>query len=263
MRVHVVSDVHGNSQALAKAGDGADALVVLGDLVDFVDYHDHSGGILGAVFGADVVARFARLRTSGAPGDLRRFAQRLWDGLADPRGTLEDAVREQYARLFGVLTAPTYLTPGNVDLPHLWPEFLGPGVRTLDGEVAEIGGLRFGFVGGLPLPPGIPVPDRAAAWRPYLRSQSDFDAACGALTEVDVLCSHVPPSVADLAYDVCTRKAESSSAALLAVARRDRPRAALFGHVHQPLAPRARVGVTECVNVGHFQRTERPWVLTW
>ena len=32
MRVHVVSDVHGAADALARAGDGADALVVLGDL---------------------------------------------------------------------------------------------------------------------------------------------------------------------------------------------------------------------------------------
>ena len=47
MRVHVVSDVHGNVDALARAGDGADALVVLGDLIDFVDYRDPTGGILG------------------------------------------------------------------------------------------------------------------------------------------------------------------------------------------------------------------------
>ena len=32
MRVHVVSDVHGRADALARAGDGADALVCLGDM---------------------------------------------------------------------------------------------------------------------------------------------------------------------------------------------------------------------------------------
>ncbi|NEE46974.1 metallophosphoesterase, partial [Streptomyces sp. SID8455] len=41
-RIHVVSDVHGNTEALARAGDGADALVCLGDLVLFLDYADHS-----------------------------------------------------------------------------------------------------------------------------------------------------------------------------------------------------------------------------
>lgn len=262
MRVHVIVDVHGNSEALARAGDGADALVVLGDLIDFVDYHDHSGGILGRIFGPDAVARFARLRTRGAPGQLTDYARSLWARLDDPRQVLEDAVREQYQRLFAALPVPTYLTPGNVDLPQLWPEFLRPGVRMLDGEVTEIGGLRFGFVGGLPLPPTIESIS-GGPWRPYVRPADEYDAAVAALSSVDVLCSHVPPRVPELAYDVVSRRAEVSSAALLEVIHRDRPRAALFGHVHQPIAARARVGSTECVNAGHFRRTERPYVLTW
>jgi Icc-related predicted phosphoesterase len=69
--------------------------------------------------------------------------------------------------------------------------------------------------------------------------------------------------VSELAYDVVTRRSEASSAALLDVVHRDRPRAALFGHVHQPLAPRVRVGRTECVNVGHFRATGTPYVLRW
>ena len=73
MRVHVVSDVHGNAEALRRAGDGADALLVLGDLVDFVDYHDPAGGILGRVLGPEVSARFGQLRASGRPGELVRL----------------------------------------------------------------------------------------------------------------------------------------------------------------------------------------------
>ena len=61
----------------------------------------------------------------------------------------------------------------------------------------------------------------------------------------------------ELAYDVVARRPEATSTALLDVVHRDRPRAALFGHVHQPLAARVRVGRTECVNVGHF-RAHRP-----
>jgi predicted phosphodiesterase len=45
MRVHVVSDVHGNSEALARSGEGADALLCLGDLILFLDYADHSRGM--------------------------------------------------------------------------------------------------------------------------------------------------------------------------------------------------------------------------
>jgi Icc-related predicted phosphoesterase len=262
VRVHVVVDVHGNTDALARAGEGADALVVLGDLIDFVNYEDHSAGILGQVFGPEIVGRFAKLRVDGRPGELGSYADSLWASLADPRATLENAVRDQYGPLFAAMSVPCYLTPGNVDLPHLWPEFLGPGQHVLDGAVVELGGLRFGFVGGLPLPPGLPV-SRNGVWRPYVRPAAEYDAACAALTDVDVLCSHVPPRVAELAYDVVTRRAEVASGALLGVIERDAPRAALFGHVHQPMAARARVGRTECVNVGHFRRTERPYVLSW
>jgi Icc-related predicted phosphoesterase len=54
-----------------------------------------------------------------------------------------------------------------------------------------------------------------------------------------------------------------ASPALLDAIRRTQPRYALFGHVHQPLAQRMRIGRTECVNVGHFRRSGEPFVLRW
>lgn len=263
MRVHVVSDVHGNADALARAGDGADVLLVLGDLVDFVDYQHPERGILGRVLGAEVSARFGRIRTSGAPGELREFSRRAWAQLPDPGAVVADAVRAQYTELFGVLSAagvpPVYAIPGNVDLAALWPEYTGGAVTAADGRVLTIGGARFGFVGGVPLPAGV-EPRDGGPWTPNLLRAEDFAARVAGLAEVDVLCSHVPPAVPELAYDVVTRRPESASRELLDVVRRDRPHAALFGHVHQPLAPRVRVGRTECVNVGHFRRTGVPYV---
>ncbi|GAB3463991.1 metallophosphoesterase family protein [Actinophytocola sediminis] len=262
MRVHVVSDVHGNVEALAKAGDGADALLILGDLIDFVDYHDHAGGIMGAVFGPEKVAEFARLRRLRLHTELAEYSRSLWTGIADPAAVVEEAVRDQYRRLFEVLPAPAYATPGNVDVPALWPEFAGEGLRIVDGEVVELGGLRFGFVGGALLAPNTP-PYRGGVFRSYLRTPEDFAIGVAALTDVDVLCSHVPPDVPELTYDVVARRTEMGSAALREQIVAQRPRWALFGHVHQPLAPRMRLAFTECVNVGHFQRTERPYVLRW
>jgi Icc-related predicted phosphoesterase len=261
MRVHVISDVHGNVEALARAGEGADALVVLGDLIDFVDYHDHGGGIMGSVFGAEKVAEFARLRRE-RPADLSAFSRALWGSLGDPRQVVEEAVRGQYARLFAAMTAPTYATPGNVDTPDLWPEFARAGVHVLDGDVAEIGGLRFGFAGGALLPPGVTT-RRPGVFRPYLRTEDDFAASLARLSDVDVMCTHVPPDLPELTYDVVAHRSEYGSAALLDLILKQQPRWAVFGHVHQPLAPRMRVDRTECVNVGHFQRTERPYVLRW
>ena len=84
MRVHVVSDVHGRADALARAGDGADALVCLGDLLLFVDYADHGGGILGGIFGAEAVGRFVELRTARRFDEAREFTRSLWARVAGP-----------------------------------------------------------------------------------------------------------------------------------------------------------------------------------
>jgi Icc-related predicted phosphoesterase len=262
MRVHVISDVHGNAEALARAGDGADALLVLGDLVDYVDYADPTAGILGRVLGPQVSAEFGRLRTSGGPGELVAYVRAAWARIDDPAAVVEEAVRHQYERVFGAMTAPTWAIPGNVDMVEYWPDYARPGVRQPDGEVVDIGGLRFGFVGGSPLPPGM-TPRRGGPWTPHLRLAEEYAAAVDKLDEVDVLCSHAPPGVPELAYDVVSRRSESSSPALLEKIHRDRPLASLFGHIHQPLAPRVRVGRTECVNVGHFRRTATPYVLRW
>jgi Icc-related predicted phosphoesterase len=253
MRVHVVSDVHGAAEALAAAGVGADALVCLGDLVLFLDYADHSRGIFPDLFGTEAATRMVGLRTAKRFEDARAYDRELWEGI-DRRAAIESAVRRQYAELFAAFPTPTYATYGNVDVPHLWPEFARPGTTVLDGQTAEIGGLVFGFVGG-----GLRTPYRT----PYEIDDESYAAKVAALGPVDVLCSHIPPAVPELCYDVVARRFERGSEALLAAIHEHRPRWSLFGHVHQPLAPRMRVGTTECVNVGHFNGTREPWVLEW
>ncbi|MFD4987825.1 metallophosphoesterase [Streptomyces sp. NPDC058374] len=252
-RIHVVSDVHGNAKDLARAGDGADALVCLGDLVLFLDYADHSRGIFPDLFGTEAADRVVALRTARRFEEARAFQRTLWAGI-DRESALEAAVRRQYAELFAAFPTPTYATYGNVDVPRLWPEYARPGTTVLDGTRAEIGGRVFGFVGG-----GLPSPMRT----PYEIPEEEYAAKIEALGEVDVLCTHIPPQVPELLYDTVARRFERGSSALLDAIHRTRPRYALFGHVHQPLARRMRVGATECVNVGHFARTGRPWALTW
>ncbi|MFP1623931.1 metallophosphoesterase [Streptomyces sp. 5K101] len=251
----MVSDVHGNAQDLATAGDGADALVCLGDLVLFLDYADHSRGIFPDLFGVENADLIVELRTAQRFDEARDLGRRLWAQLGiDRESAIESAVRRQYAEIFAAFPTPTYATYGNVDIPALWPEFARPGTTVLDGERVEIGGRVFGFVGG-----GLHSPMRT----PYEISDEDYAAKVEALGEVDVLCSHIPPDVPELTYDTVARRFERGSRALLAAIRRTRPRYALFGHVHQPLARRMRIGATECVNVGHFASTGRPWSLTW
>ncbi|MEU6522203.1 metallophosphoesterase [Streptomyces sp. NPDC046924] len=254
-RVHVVSDVHGNARDLARAGDGADALICLGDLVLFLDYADHSRGIFPDLFGVENADRIVELRTARRFEEARAFQSRLWAGIgADRAAAIEKAVRRQYAELFAAFPVPTYATYGNVDIPPLWQEYAGPGTTVLDGERVEIGGRVFGFVGG-----GLRTPMRT----PYEISDEEYAAKIEAVGEVDVLCTHIPPEVPELVYDTVARRFERGSRALLDAIHRTRPRYALFGHVHQPLVRRMRIGATECVNVGHFAAGGRPWVLEW
>ncbi|WP_345579118.1 metallophosphoesterase family protein [Streptomyces prasinosporus] len=254
-RVHVVSDVHGNARDLARAGEGADALVCLGDLVLFLDYADHSRGIFPDLFGTENADRIVELRTARRFEEARAFGARLWAGLDEDRAAaIEKAVRRQYAELFAAFPTPTYATYGNVDMPRLWREYARPGTTVLDGERVEIGGWTFGFVGG-----GLRTPMRT----PYEITDEEYAAKIEAVGEVDVLCTHIPPEVPELVYDTVARRFERGSRALLDAIRRTRPRYALFGHVHQPLVRRMRIGATECVNVGHFAAGGRPWALEW
>ncbi len=255
MRVHVISDVHGRASALPDAAAGADALFCLGDLLLFVDYADHGRGIFGELFGAEAAGEFISLRTAKRFEEARALSSGLWRQLGgDPGWHVRNAVARQYAELFAALPEPAYLTYGNVDIPHMWQEHLRPGHHVLDGERMELGGWTFGFVGG-----GLHSPYRT----PNEIDEDAYAAKVAAVRGVDVLCTHIPPAVPVLLYDTVARRLERGSEALLAEIRRTQPRYVLFGHVHQPLASRARVGRTECINVGHFRATGKPFVLAW
>jgi Icc-related predicted phosphoesterase len=232
-------------------------LICLGDMLLFLDYADHTQGIFADLYGAEHAREYIGLRAA------RRFdeARRLTAGIAarlsaergqQPRALLEDAARRQYAALFEALAEPAYLTYGNVDVPGMWPDFLKPGHHVIDGGRAEVGGIAFGFAGA-----GLISPYRT----PNEIGEAEFAAKLDALGTVDVLCTHIPPSVPELLFDVQARRLETGSTALLETIRRTQPRYALFGHVHNPLARRVRIGRTECVNVGHFRATRVPYVV--
>ena len=255
MRVHVVSDVHGRADALAAAGRGADAVICLGDLLLFLDYADYGQGIFADLFGAEAAQVYVELRTAGRFDEARELSARLLAQKSESRAVLfETAIARQYAELFGALPEPAYLTYGNVDVPRMWERYTKPGHHVLDGGTVDLDGWRFGFVGG-----GL----KSAYRTPNEMTDEEFQAKLEAVGEVDVLCTHIPPAVPELLYDTVARRLEKGSVALLEMIRATRPRYSIFGHVHQPLARRTRIGVTECLNVGHFRATGAPFVLQW
>jgi Icc-related predicted phosphoesterase len=253
VRVNVVSDVHGRADALATAADGADALICLGDLLLFIDYADHRRGIFADLFGAEAARDFIALRTAQRFDEARAMSARLWAGLDGGAAQhVQAAASRQYAELFAAMPTPSYLTYGNVDIPAMWSAHLRPGQHVLDGERVELGGWSVGFVGG-----GL----RSVYRTPYELDDDAYAAKVAAVGAVDVLCAHIPPAIPELLFDTVAQRMERGSEALLEAVRRTQPRYLLFGHVHQPLCARLRIGRTECVNVGHFRATGRPYVL--
>jgi len=257
MRVHLMSDVHGAADALKEAGDGADMLICLGDMLLFLDYADHTQGIFAELYGAENAREYIDLRTE------RRFdeARALTAGIAarlvadtgqDLRSLTEAAIRRQYAEMFAALPEPAYVTYGNVDVPRLWETYRKPGHEVIDGGRAVVGGVTFGFAGG-----GLISPYRTPNEIPL----PEYAAKLDAVGAVDVLCTHIPPAVPELLYDIKARRLETGSAALLDLIRRTQPKYAFFGHVHNPLVRRVRIGRTECVNVGHFRATRTPYAV--
>src|SRR5207244_13245313 len=81
--------------------------------------------------------------------------------------------------------------------------------------------------------------------------------AAGAAPLRPVPSPHTTLFRSELRYDVVARGFEMASVEVLDAVRSTQPRYALFGHVHQPLQHRMRIGRTECVNVGHFRATGR------
>ncbi len=256
VRVHVVSDVHGAVDALARAGDGADLFVCLGDLILFLDYDDPSSGIYAELLGTDHARAYIEARTAGRFEDARELSAAAWArrGVLDPTerwSAIQDRVRHQYAQTFAAMP-PGLLTFGNVDVPDFWPEYVRDGHRVVDAETVTIDGIRMGFVGG-----GLVSPMRT----PYELTPEEFAAKVDALGPVDVLFTHIPPAIPELTYDTVARRFEFGSDRLLEYVMDVQPIAHCFGHVHQPQRARLRLGRTECMNVGHFNGRRHPFVL--
>lgn len=261
MKVSFVSDIHGNIDGLARVAERAEQLIVLGDLLDYVDYHEFGNGILGQVFGAEKVGHFAALRSTGNFGELHDYNRRLWDSVDDAAGLLADVVESRYREVLAAVGTEALLILGNVDVAAAWDAAAGAALPNRDGQVVEVAGRRFGFVAGGSTRPGTVWRAPDSIWRPLVRPAAEYQAVVESLGAVDVLCSHVPPDLPLLRYDRIPGRLEMYGPGLLAAIDRHQPRLAVFGHVHQPLARRTRRRRTECVNVGHFQRFPTAYVV--
>ncbi|MBA2311968.1 MAG: metallophosphoesterase [Actinobacteria bacterium] len=248
--VYVVSDLHGAPGALSKAVPEASSLILLGDLINFIDYTSMTG-ILAEVFATEAVEEVVRLRTLGRVKEAGQVLRQSSMGHEEHiRSEIGTRVQKQYEEVFAALPDPTYLILGNVDNPSYVNELAAetPSVRVVDGEVVTLEGERFGFVGG-----ALPSPLNVAGEI----SEDSMRAKVDALGEADIICSHVPPDVPELCYDTRARRLERGSVDLARYIEEVQPRRAYFGHVHQPFLSSMHMGRTLCINVGYFRATGR------
>ncbi len=245
----IISDVHAAFGALAEVARSGETLLILGDLLNFIDYRTGEG-MACEVYGEEFVRQIIGHR---ARGDWKA-SRSLWAEASEGREhelreRLRQAALRQYEQTREALAgANAYVTFGNVDWPDALRECLPAGCRFVDGEVVEIEGYRVGFVGG-----GSPTPINALGEV----SHEDMRTKLESLGHVDILCSHLPPAVEPLYRDVVTGQLERSSPPILEYIKRERPRWHYFGDVHQPQAQRWRIGETISINVGYFRATER------
>jgi Icc-related predicted phosphoesterase len=248
--IYVVADLHGAQDELSKAVPEGATLLLLGDLINFLDYTSMSG-ILTEVFSLEAVERVVELRTAGRVHEAKEVMQKRSLGREEEiRRAIRMRVEDEYERVFSALPNATYLILGNVDNPALAKAFAADtsSVVYADGHSFVLEGERFGFVGG-----ALPTPLRVAGEV----SEEEMRGKLDAVGEVDVLCSHIPPAVPELCYDTRAGKSERGSDDMLRYIEDVQPRRAYFGHVHQPLVSAMHVGGTLCVNVGYFRATKR------
>jgi Icc-related predicted phosphoesterase len=241
----LISDVHGAVEPLHRVAAEPGPLLVLGDLINFIDYRTNDG-IVAEVSGREMVDEFVRLRARGEHAAVRElWATHSAGRETEIRAAYDRAIAAAYVEICAALEgSEAYVTFGNVDTPELLIANLPTGCRFVDAEVIEIEGLRVGFAGG-----GMVRIGTAGEV-----SEETMGEKLDGLGPVDVLCTHVPPAVPELAGDVIGGR-EKGSVAVLDYLLREQPPHHYFGDIHQPRASTWRVGATVSRNLGYFRAT--------
>src|SRR5688572_17867434 len=125
MRIAVISDLHGATEHLRRVGRDCDALLVLGDLINVIDYL-HMEGILVDVFGREPVIEAVELRGRGRVEEAREALRRTTGDLEESRARFAELARLAYEEIFEAMPAHAVITFGNVDIPELLRELAPP-----------------------------------------------------------------------------------------------------------------------------------------
>src|SRR5947208_13784079 len=99
MRVTAISDLHGAAERLRSIGPDTDVLLVLGDLINILDYRTWDG-ILVEVFGREPVMQAAELRSRGRFDEARSVIREVAGDPAESRARIAELAGRDYRRVF-------------------------------------------------------------------------------------------------------------------------------------------------------------------
>jgi Icc-related predicted phosphoesterase len=244
--VKIISDVHGEYEALAAQLSPGDTGVLLGDYLNIIDFGTLEG-ILSEVYTKEQIitalAEFAKGRKELARRSIRDIA----GGDDEKSRRVRELIVRGYEEFFGSLPCRCYIMFGNTDDPSLMKKLSSGDVEVVDSAVVTIGEESFGLVSGTPYGPW-------TVGLPGEMDPKDYAKMVGSLGPVDVLCTHCPPAIPELTWDRLANRDEVGSAVLLDYLDEYQPRLHYFGHVHNPVSTEAFRGRTRVVNAGFFKQ---------
>jgi Icc-related predicted phosphoesterase len=252
MQWQVLADVHGAHEKLARLANLSQPIMLLGDNLNLVDFHSLSG-IAARVLTKGDVARVLLALSTGGPKKALKLADRLFFKNPERIAHAKVEILKDYNELAALLPqTDCWVLNGNVDWPELLEQALGP--RFIRASRIEIDGVRLGLLSGTgSYPYSMRLPGEM--------SDADYSAALNELGEVDVLCTHFPPAVEGLTWDVVAKRDEGGGAMLTEYLGDVKPALHLFGHIHNPREQVTQFQNTRLVNVGGFRYHGRVWRL--
>ncbi len=245
MAIKIISDIHGEYEALAEQLDPGDTAVLLGDYVNLIDFRTLDG-ILSEVFTREEITQVLSVLARGADGETRQRIRDAASGSPEKYARMIELIVESYRRFFASIPCRCFMIYGNTDDPRVMRELMTDGIEMVESGVVEIDGQRFGLVSGSPRGPW-------TVGLPGEMDEEDYDRLVSSLGPVDVLCTHFPPAVAGITWDELANRDEAGSQSLVAYIDRYSPTHHYFGHVHHPRLATAMRGSTRLVNAGFFR----------
>lgn len=264
----IVSDVHGEFDALRSALSPDDTLFIAGDLINIMDFSDYSRGILINAFTMEELIEGVKEMLEGKLERIKEALREIATPGEERYQRILPLIEKSYEEFADSIVCDTYILYGNVDYPDILKENIkGKGedgrANIIDGGTVTIDGITIGMVSGMPsgentlgFPGEIPLDD-------YKKSISEIGP-------VDVLLAHIPPEFSTdgkaggnllekpdetrLSYDTIARRNEPESPDLTEYIKKYSPSYTFFGHVHSPGVRKVKIGRTQVINLGFFRK---------